>query len=283
MKNIFWYIFLSVIGFSSAAYAIYMKRNKYKVSTLLVFYLFSASLAWIGEFIVLGLFNAYAYKTGVFSNPWAQNLLGHLVLNTSLYPAAAIVMVAFSFRYGWIFFVAALLTSTEYVFVKQGLYVQHWWRYYMTIITVVGILSFDNKWFAKIIKNCSGLTRNITFFFVAMIIIHIPAPILLLLEKQYYQIDLVNRIFVDVYLSSIIIIFFYHVIESLLLVVFTCILKKWYWKVLPFIISIAFQSILVSMGLLIIKNGWNLFYTLVIYEIFIAAFILIEKYTLKTD
>jgi hypothetical protein len=283
MKNIFWYIFLSVIGFSSAAYAIYMKRNKYKVSTLLVFYLFSASLAWIGEFIVLGLFNAYDYKTGVFSNPWAQNLLGHLILNTSLYPAAAIVMVAFSFRYGWVFFVAALLTSTEYVFVKRGLYVQHWWRYYMTIITVVGILSFDNKWFAKIIKNCNALTRNITFYFVAMIIIHIPAPILLLLEKQYYQIDLVNRIFVDVYLSSIIIIFFYHVIESLLLVVFTCILKKWYWKLMPFGISIAVQSILLRMGILIIKNGWNLFYTLVIYEIFIAAFILIEKYTLKPD
>jgi hypothetical protein len=116
-----------------------------------------------------------------------------------------------------------------------------------------------------------------------MIIIHIPAPILLLLEKQYYQMDLVNRIFVDVYLSSIIIIFFYHVIESLLLVVFTCILKKWYWKLMPFIISIAVQSILVRMGILIIKNGWNLFYTLVIYEIFIAAFILIEKYTLKPD
>jgi hypothetical protein len=52
---------------------------------------------------------------------------------------------------------------------------------------------------------------------------------------------------------------------------------------MPFIISIAVQSILARMDILIIKNGWNLFYTLVIYEIFIAAFILIEKYTLKPD
>jgi hypothetical protein len=283
MKNIFWYICLAVLGVGSATFAIYVKRNKYKVSTLLVFYLFSASIAWIGEFLVLGLFSSYAYKTGVVSNPWAQNLLGHLILNTSLYPAAAIVMVAFSFRYRWTFFVAVLFTAIEYVFVKQGLYEQHWWRYYMTTIIVVGILLFDNKWFAKLSKNGYGLTRTITFYFVAMIIIHIPAPILLLLDKQYYQISLVNRLFVDLYLSSIIIIFFYHIIEAFLLVLFTCILKKWYWKVLPFIISIAVQSILVRMGVLIMKNGWNLISTLIVYELFIAAFILIEKYTLKPD
>jgi hypothetical protein len=281
MQNIFWYIFLAIIGVSSAIYAIYMKRNKYKVSTLLVFYLFSASLAWIGEFIVLGLFNSYAYKTGVFSDIWAQNLLGHLILNTTLYPAAATMMVAFSFRYGWVFFVAALFTFIEYLFVQQGLYEQHWWRYYMTIIAVVGLLSFYNKWFEKINNNCNRLTRAITFYFVAMIIIHIPAPLLLLMEKQYYQINLVNRLFVDPYLSSIVIIFFYHLIESFLLVLFTCIFKKWYWKVLPFIISITVQSILVRMGILILKNGWNLLYMLISYEIFIALFILTEKYTIK--
>lgn len=55
MKNIFWYISLAVIGVSSAVYAIYMKRNKYKISTLFVFYLLSASLPWTSEFIVLGL------------------------------------------------------------------------------------------------------------------------------------------------------------------------------------------------------------------------------------
>lgn len=283
MKNILWYICLAIIGVCSAAYAIYKKRHIYKITTLLVFYIFAASLAWIGEFIVLGLFNSYAYKTGVLSDTWAQNLFGHLILNTTLYPAAAIVMVAFSFRYGWISFVAAFFTLIEYLFVKLGLYEQHWWRYYMTIITVVTILSIDNKWFVKITKRCHGSTRAITFYFVAMLIIHIPAPILLLLGKQYYRINLINNLFVNLYLSSIIIIFFYHLIEAFLLVLCTCILKKWYWKVMPFIISIVAQSLFVKMGILIIGNGWNLVYTLFFYEIFIAIFILIEKYTLKTD
>jgi hypothetical protein len=41
------------------------------------------------------------------------------------------------------------------------------------------------------------------------------------------------------------------------------------------------QSIFVRMNILIIEDSWNLSYTLFIYEIFIAAYILIEKYTLK--
>ncbi|GFP75544.1 hypothetical protein [Clostridium fungisolvens] len=281
MQNILWFIGLAIIGILSAIYAIYKKKHIYKISTFFVFYLFAASIAWCGEFLVLGLFNSYAYKTGVLQDVWAQNLLGHLILNTTLYPSAAVVMVAFSFKFGWISFVAALFTAIEYVFVNLRLYEQHWWRYYMTAIAVVGILLFDNMWFPKINKKCYGLNRAFVFYFVAMIIVHIPAPILLLMSKQYYKLGFVNKFFGDIYLSSIIIIFFYHMIEAFLLVLFTCILKKWYWSVLPFIISIVAQSIFVKMGILIIESGWNLVYTLILYEIFIAIFILIEKYTVR--
>lgn len=283
MPNLVWYIGLAIIGLTSASYAIYKKKDVHKVSTLLVLYLFAAGAAWIGEFIVLGIFNAYAYKTGLYESPWAQNLLGHLLLNTTLYPAVGVVMVAYSLRYGWISFVAALFTFIEYSFIKLGIYEQHWWRYYMTTIIVVGLLLIDKKCYAKMKQGCSGVTRAIIFFFVAMIVVHTPAPILLLLRKQYYKISFINNFFVDLYLSSIIIIFIYHLIECFLLVLFTCILKKWYWRVMPFIISIAAQSIFAKMGILITEHGWNLFYTLLTYEIFIGVFILIERYTVKAD
>jgi hypothetical protein len=283
MPNLFWYICLTFIGIGSTTYTIYKKRDIYKVSTLLVFCLFTASITWIGEFIVLGLFNSYAYKPGLIADPWAQNLLGHLLINTTLYPAAAIVMVAYSLRYGWILLVATVFTLIEYLFVNLRIYEQHWWRYYMTFIAVVIFLSIFHKWFTKMNQKRYGLTRAITFYFVAMIVIHIPAPVLLLIGKQYYQISFVNNLFNNLYLSSIIIIFFYHLIEAFLLVLFTCILKKWYLKLLPVIISIVVQSIFVKMNILIIEHSWNLLYTLFIYEIFIVAFILIEKYTLKPD
>ncbi|MDF2891300.1 MAG: hypothetical protein K0R80_1667 [Clostridia bacterium] len=283
MTSLFWYIFLAGIGIAIAAYSIYKKRSIYKVSTLLVFYLFTACITWIGEFIVLGLFNAYAYKTGVFEDPWAQNLLGHLIINTTLYPSAAIVMVTYSLRYGWILTVATIFTLIEYLFVNLKIYEQHWWRYYMTFIAVVIFLSIFYYWFPKMVHRRYGITRAITFYFVAMLIVHVPAPLLLLLGKQYYQIRLINNLVGNLYLSSIIIIFFYHLIEAFLLVLVTSKLKKPYWKLLPFVISIAVQIIFAKMNILIIKDSWSLVYTLIIYEIFIAIFILLEKYTLESD
>jgi hypothetical protein len=136
-------------------------------------------------------------------------------------------------------------------------------------------------WFRKINTGCVGLTRAITFFFVALVITHTPAPILLLMGKQYYHVNFINYLFDDRYLSSIIIIFIYHVCEAFLLVILTCTFKKWYFKLLPFIISIIAQIIFLKLDILVMENGWNLFLTLLIFELFIAAFILIEKYTLK--
>lgn len=281
MPNIAWYVLLAVIGVGSAAFVIYKKRDLYKVSTLVVFYLFTACFTWIGEFIVLGLFNAYAYKTGVFADLWAQNLFGHLLINTTIYPSAAIIMVAYSLRYGWIFLIASVFTLIEYLFVQIRIYEQHWWRYYMTFIAVVFFLSVYHKWFAKMNQKRYGLTRAATFYFVAMLIIHLPAPVLLLLGKQYYQISSINNLVGNLYLSSIIIIFSYHLIEALILVIFTCILKKWYWNLIPIIISIVVQSIAAKMNILVINENWNLIYTLLIYEAFIGLYILIEKTTLK--
>jgi hypothetical protein len=192
-------------------------------------------------------------------------------------------MVGYSLHYGWMIFVAAFFTLLEVLFVNIRIYEQHWWRYYMTFIAVIIFLSIFHKWFGKMNEKRYGATRAITFYFVAMLIIHIPAPVLLLLGKQYYHINFINNLVGNLYLSSIIIIFFYHLIEASLLVLFTCVLKKGYLKILPIVISIAVQIICAKMNILVIKESWNLIYTLFIYEIFIVAYILIEKYTLKPE
>lgn len=280
MPNLFWYICLAVTGVGITAISMYLKRNTYRVSTLIVFYLFAAGTAWIGEFIVLGLFDSYAYKTGFFDNPWAQNLLGHLLLNTTVYPAVAVVMAAFSLRFGWISTVTAFYLVIEYLFVKQGLYEHHWWRYHMTAITTIVFLAIAKLWFDKLILKQYGAIRTITFYFVAMLIVHTPAPVLLLMGKLHYSLGFVDNYFKDLYLSSTIIIFFYHMFECFLLVIFTCVLKKWYWKIVPFVISIAVQSLFVKVNILVFNEDWGLFGTLVIYELFIAAFIMMEKFTL---
>ena len=283
MTNLAWYICIAVISVGIAACTIYIKRDSYKVSTFLLFYLFASSMTWIGEFIVLGLFDSYAYKTGLFTDAWAQNLLGHLLLNTTMYPTAAVVMVACSLRYRWISVIVVIFVAIEYFFMKLGMYEQHWWRFYMSVIIVITFALISGKWFSKMNHDGSGSTRTIILYFVAMIIIHTPAPVLLLLGVQHYQSGFIDSFFDNMYRTSIFIIFVYHLIEAFILVVCACILKNRYWKLVALLVSPVALIIFAKAGVLIMEGGWRLSYTIIIYEIFIVIFLLIEKYTLKPD
>jgi hypothetical protein len=283
MGNAIWYIGLAAISVGIAAYTIIMKRHLCKISTFLVFYLFSASITWFGEFVVLGLFNSYAYKTDLLKDPWAQNLIGHLFLNTSMFPAAAIVMAAYSLEYVGIALIATIFLIPEFIFVKLGLYEQHWWKYYMSFINAVVFLLITKKWFYKMNEKRYGLTRATIFYFVAFLLIHLSSPILLLLGKQNYQYGLINKLVGDFYLSSIIVAFIHHIIFCFILVFFVCILNKWYWKIAPFLISITCLSLYKKFNLLVIDDSWKLIYYIIIQQIFIGIFMLIEKYTLNPN
>ncbi|MHB1391690.1 MAG: hypothetical protein ACYCYE_01165 [Clostridia bacterium] len=283
MSSLFWYISLAVIGVVIAAFAIYTKRHTYKISTLVLFCLFATCITWIGEYVVLGIFNSYAYKPGISTDPWAENLAGHLFLNSTMFPAAATLMVVHSYRYVGISLITAVFILAEYLFVKLGIYEHHWWRYYMSGINIVAFLLISRKWFTNIKDARRKLPRLLTFYFVGMLIIHTPNPFLLLLGKQYYSLELINNIVENRYLSSTLFSFSYHLIEASLLVFFVCVLDKWYWKLVPFVIAYVGQIILAKMNILIFMEGWKLIYTIIIYTVCLSIFILIEKYTLKPD
>lgn len=279
MINIAWYVTLAIISFGIAVFAMYKNRDVYKFSTFLPFYLFSASIAWIGEFLVLGLFNSYAYKTGVFQDPWAQNLLAHLLLNTTMFPATSIVMIAYSFRYGYMVLVSIIFVFAEYLFVRFGLYEQHWWRYYLSAINVIIFMLVARNWFYRMEKRPTGSTRAIIFYFVALIVVHTPSPILLLLGKQHYYLGFIYESFVNSYRSSTLIAFAYHLLAPFVFAYFVCVKKKWYWKAMCFVFSTAVYSLFVKTHVLVIDDNWKFIYTLLIQEVSIAIFILLEKYT----
>lgn len=283
MSNLMWYICLGIISLIPAIFVIYKKRHAYKIYTLVVFYIFALCITWIGEFTVLGLFDSYAYKTGLINDKWADNLTGHLILNDTMYPAAATIVVACSLSYGWILLIIAYFIFAEYLFVAMGLYEQHWWNYYMSVITVIVFLIVCKKWFYKMLHMKSRVTRATIYYFVGFFIIHLPIPLLLLAGKQYYSLGLINNIVGNMYRSSIIFIFTYHLVEVFILVYFVCILNKWYWKLVPFAIAFIGQSILAKMNILIFKDGWNLFYLSLVYALSLGIFIMVECYTLKDN
>jgi hypothetical protein len=279
MAGILWYYALAILGVGLGVFATYKKRKETRISTFIVFYLFATSITWLAEFVVLGLFNSYAYKPGVFKDMWAEDILGHLLTNSTLWPGTATLVSAYNLGYGWMVLLTGGYLVIEYLFMRLGIYEQHWWRFYMTAITVFLFFLISKYWFKIIHQRPYGLPRWITFYFIAFVLIHLPFPLLSIFEKEHYMVP----IFKDLYRSSAIFSLLYQLIESFLLVYFVCVLKKWYWKLMPFIIAIGVESILTKLRITIFLNGWNLFYTLLLSFLFLAAFILLEKYGLATD
>lgn len=283
MTNFYWYLGLFFISILPAIVTIYIKRRVYKVSTLIVFYLFAACITWIGEFTVLGIFDSYEYRTGIFNDHWAQNITGHLLLNCSMYPSAAIIIVTNKLKFLSKFIILFLFLLPEYMFTKLGIYQQHWWKYYMSIITVILYMNIVKIWFHRLLYKKGKYTREITLFFVAFIIIHIPIPILLIFQKQYYYLDFLLSHITNLYRASTIFIFTYHLLESFMIVYFICILRKLLWKLTAIIISILGQVLLAGLHVIVFLNDWNLTYLLFIYVFSILAFIFVEKYTLEVS
>lgn len=203
MSALFWYNCLAAIGVGIAASTIYKKKHLTSVSTWLVFYLFATSLPWLGEFAVLGLFNSYAYKPGVFDNPWAENIVGHLILNSTLWPGVAMLVVGYGLRSGGISLITAAFLLVEYLFLRAGI-----WAPLVALLHDRGYVSYlfydCKKWFPMMNKNRHGLSRFITLYLAAVVIIHLPLPLLLLYGKQYYHVAYAE----DMYRSSTIFICF---------------------------------------------------------------------------
>lgn len=276
MSALFWFNILAFIGIGCAAFALCKKRNMTELSTWVVFFLFATGITWLGEFIVLGLFDSYAYKPGVFANRWAENLAGHLILNSTLWPGVAVLVVAYRLGYAWITLIAAAFITVEFLFVRAGFYEQHWWHYYMTAATLGLFLLIAKAWFPLMNVRRYGLIRFVTLFFAAFVIIHLPIPLLLLYGKQYYSATLAE----DMYRSSTIFILVYNLMETAV-AMFFLFLDKWFWKLAPFVISFAGHLYLAAKNIVVVQVGWRLEYTLLIYAVTLAGCLFMEKYALR--
>ena len=133
---------------------------------------------------------------------------------------------------------------------KLGIYEHHWWKNYMTGLAIFVYQILNKMWFIKLNKMPNELLRICTFYFVGFVLLHYPIPIILLLGKQYYNVYWAE----DRYLSSTKFIFVYQLVESLFLVSFVCVLKKWYWKLGPFLIAFVGQTILVYSNILVFQE-----------------------------
>ena len=272
MSNIFWYYCSSVMGAGMTFFTILNKKN---IITIAARAFFAMSFIMVGEFFVLTIFGGYTYKPGVFTDPFADSVIGHILGNLLLWPGAASLVAAFSLGYRWMLLISVAFMLIETLFLNLGIYEHHWWRTYMTGIAVVFCLTIFKMWAPRWNDKQHTFLRNITFYFLSLLFIHLPTTLLLLFERQHFSIGWVENFYKD----SILFAFIYHGGMSFVYVVFICILKKWPWQLTPILIFLLSDYILVSMNILFFQDGWNLPYLTLLRTISLVIVTLLEKYT----
>lgn len=276
MPGIYWYCSLPIIGIGILAFTMYKKRN---FIDLISFFLFSTTAGVYGEVIILFLLDAYSYKPGVFTDPWAEDILGHVLPNIGLWGTTAVMAGAFSLRSPWILLVSIAYMAIETIFIKLGIYEHHWWRTYLTGIAVLVFLTFIKIWYKWLTKRRNRFIRYITFFCIAWDIIHIPVFLLLLFEKMRFSIGWFANAYRDSTMFSVV----YNQFIAVVFVLFVCVLDKWFWKLTPVILFSLSDTILVKLNILTFKGGWNIFYLILVRTMILVIFILLEKYSLRNS
>ncbi|TWD99367.1 hypothetical protein FB550_1072 [Neobacillus bataviensis] len=275
MPNIYWYYGLIVIGAVITVYTVYKKRS---IADLFSYFLFVTAWSWIGEAVILFLLNGYAYKPGLYSDPFAENILGHIIANSALWSSTAICVMYFQLSYRWIGLISIVFMLIEVVFLKVGVYNHHWWHTYMTGIVTFIFMAAMKKWYSIVNRKRHKSPRIIIFWTIAWIILQTPTSILMLLGKQFFHVNWVENIYRDSTLFSG---FLYHVLMAVIVIFFIYIPKKGYWRVVPFFVLLLGDVFLMNMKILVFHDDWKLSYLICIRAASLLFIMLIEKFTLR--
>jgi len=275
MSNISYYYGLIVIGVVITVYTMYKKRN---VADLFTYFLFATAWTWVGEAVVLFVLNAYAYKPGLYSDPFQENIIGHIIANSALWASAALAVMCLQLSYFWIGLISIVFMMIEEVFLNAGVYLQYWWHTSMTGILTIIFMVVMKKWYVFVNEKRNKLPRNVVFWTIAWIILQTPSSILMLLDKQFFRVHWVENIYRD---STLFTGFLYHVCMAFVVHYFFWTRKESYWKIVPLFILVAGDMILLNMNILLLHNDWKLSYFICLRVVSLVMIMLLENFTLK--
>jgi hypothetical protein len=277
MTGIFFYTSLIVMSLIISLWAFLKNKKKWSV---IWFYFFSVGLAYIGDYIILILLNAYEYRPGMLPEPYRDNIVGHIISNAFVLPSAALLVAVFSLGYLWIFILSLIYTLMDYIFNQLNIYEHHWWKTYMTTFALFIYLSVTKFWYRYVQGKKQGLIRYPTFFFIAFSLTTSSLFLLtIVLQKIRFQIGRVdhpiwdNTIAYPLYTSLI----------SIVYVVVFCIVRTKRWKILWLLLLPLFDGLLVYRGIIQLLNDWSIWKMGAIHLVLISIFVVLKKYSISRE
>lgn len=160
------FIILAIIHTTLLIYAFYKNKDRKGLFALLMSII---GFAYLFEYIVFTLFQAYRYKPNFFKNKHLDSTFGAILSQAIYIPFTAVFITAFQF--GWkvkLFFVAYFYTI-EKLFVKLGVYKLNWWKSVYTMPFLPIYFTISDFWY-KHLKRGTPSVLSVSLFQMLIVV-----------------------------------------------------------------------------------------------------------------
>ncbi|WNF36183.1 hypothetical protein RJD24_17290 [Bacillaceae bacterium IKA-2] len=165
-KNRIPFIILIIIHTTLLTYTFYKIKDRKRLFVLLMS---NIGFAYLFEYIVLNIFQAYRYKPSIFKNKHLDNTLGAIFSQAIYIPFTGVFISAF--QLGWkvkLFFVAYFF-AIENLFIKIGVFKTNWWKTVYTAPLLPIFFMISNFWY-KHLKRGTPIILHMSLFHILIVI-----------------------------------------------------------------------------------------------------------------
>jgi hypothetical protein len=184
MHNFFWFLLLIIFSVLLFTYTIWNKRNP----KIIIIYLVMIGLAFIFEYVILVIFDAYVYSPNIIKDDYFDNMLGAIISQALIIPTFIVFFSAFRFKYRYIFLFVLMFAGIEEFFLWLDIYKHNWWRTPFTSIILIFTFILCDVWFSFTKYTSSLKTKKINLFFSILSVNNLFIFFMVLLFETYlYQ------------------------------------------------------------------------------------------------
>ncbi len=193
--NTIWYVILGIITVFEVTYFM-VKTNNRKLAFAL--YLTICGMAFAFEVTIYDFFKRYMYYPMIIQDTatpdkqiaqqlirFHDGLIGNFFSQYSV-AATAVLITILNLRKYWYFIFAGIYVGIEEFFKCLGIYEQHWYRTWMTVVGLLILFWVTEKFYNKIFQGMGSVMKYIAVFLGVFTLYVSFKDIPLILSDLYY-------------------------------------------------------------------------------------------------
>lgn len=153
------FLILLIIHSALLLYSFYKNRNK----KLFILLLTNIGFAYLFEYFILNLFQAYKYKPKIIKTNYLDNILGAMMSQAIFIPFTAIFITSFQLDWKWKLFFASYFVSIERLFVMLKVYKTNWWKTIFTALLIPLYFYISDGWY-KLLDSRNKFAQFVSLY-----------------------------------------------------------------------------------------------------------------------